>query len=79
MNIEEAFQRISSGTKNIRWWKHLIVNIFGKLLLNVKDASSVFEDEWQSLIILDDCRFDALKALYGKRYSEEVQIKISRG
>ena len=51
----------------------------GLLFLNIRDSNSAFDDEWDSLIILDACRYDSLKKLYETRYKEIVQKKISKG
>lgn len=57
----------------------LIFNPLARLFFVKEKGTPILDEEWDSLIILDDCRYGFLKEIYEKEYPEEVGMRISIG
>ena len=65
--------------RNPFWWRdNIIYNILK--LFERNDGMRVLEEDWNSLIILDSCRFDSFRDIYLNRDMKgELERRISRG
>ena len=75
--------RILNGLKrnffDIFWWRDNLLYTFLKLF-DKKGGIGIMEEEWDNIIILDCCRYDAFKKIYDERGMKgELEIKESRG
>jgi len=66
------------GWKHIEWWQIVLLQALSRLL--PERGTPVLEEEWDSLIILDACRFDCFRNLHGlKELPGRLEHRFSLG
>ncbi|ALM76387.1 alkaline phosphatase family protein [Thermococcus barophilus] len=67
--------------KNILWWRNVFLyKVFVPILFRDNNGISIFEETWDSLVILDACRYDVFEEEYKKRKMKgKLECRISKG
>jgi len=77
--IKKIYNSLHKNYRNLYWWRDNILYYTLKLFDN-NDGVYICNEEWDSLIILDCCRYDKFKEIYEKRKMKgNLECKSSRG
>jgi hypothetical protein len=77
MDIAGKLGELKAHYRDIDWWNGRLAKRVGARFFEYKPAgSSIWEEEWDSLIILDDCRYDLFRELWegGTRPQRRISL-----
>jgi hypothetical protein len=79
LGVKKIIKKIKENWRDLRWWKHQYRDrIFIKLISWRKNKGVyILDEEWDNLIILDDCRYDIFEEL--NNLGGKLEWRISRG
>lgn len=76
--IKRYWKKIKENWRDMRWWKHQYRDrIFIKLASEKNRGIYILDEDWDSLIILDGCRYDLFEEL--NTLDGKLEWRASRG
>ena len=81
MKIGKSLSKILKNLNKPLWLEYVFFHkIFSTLLFEDNTGVYILKEQWDNLIILDDCRYDAFKEEFLKRKMKgKLEYRISRG
>jgi hypothetical protein len=79
MDLRRYLRELREHGRDWWWWKGRLAARVGARLGRRPGGRSIFSEEWDSLIILDDCRYDVFAREYARLYPERVERRVSLG
>jgi len=81
MDVRTVLSNLRKNYKNIIWWRDLFLRkLIFPLLFRHNNGIYILQEAWDSLIILDACRYDVFEEIYRQRKMKgTLEYRISRG
>jgi len=79
MKLNKVLRKIRENYRDFYWWRDNII-YYTLRMFERNNGDYILDEDWDNLIILDDCRYDIFKIIYLERKMiRKLQKRISRG